>query len=299
MSQSAEPVLRRPGGRWAPLVLVAPFGVLFLVFMVAPIVWALRTSLFRERIIGGNSFVGLDNYRRAVHDGALWSGVGHVGALALLQIPLMVVLALAFALVLDGRAVRLRGLYRTLYFVPYAVPTVVGALVWGFIYEPKFGLLDQIAHHVGLGSPSFLSRSAILGALANIGVWSLTGYVMVILYTALKAVPVDLVEAAAIDGARSWRIVTRIKIPLIRSAVVLVTVLLIINVLQLFNEPQILSVIAPGAIGSHYTPNLYAYNVGFQDQDLSYSAALSFVLAGVIVAVSYGSMLLARRRSTA
>ena len=187
-------------------------------------------------------------------------------------------------------------MFRLGFFLPFAVPTVVAALMWGYLYGPSFGPFAQIARDVGLPAPGFLTENGMLPSLGNVVTWEWTGYNMVILYAALKAIPPELGEAAAVDGATQWQISRHVRIPLVGPALVLAIVFSIIGTLQLFNEPQIMNAIAPDVIGTHYTPNLYAYNLAFTAQQFSYAAAISFVLGGVVFLGSYGFILATRRR---
>jgi multiple sugar transport system permease protein len=136
----------------------------------------------------------------------------------------------------------------------------------------------------------------MLPSIENIVTWQWTGYNMVIMYTALQAVPTDLYDAALVDGASGWDIARYIKIPLIRPAIVVTIVFSIIGTLQLFNEPQIMGTIAANVIQDHYTPNLYAYNLAFTNQEYNYSAAVSFALGAIAFAFSYIFMLSTNRR---
>jgi multiple sugar transport system permease protein len=214
----------------------------------------------------------------------------------IVQIPVMIGLALLFALLLDGRAVWLPGLFRLGFFLPFAVPTVVAALMWGYLYGPGFGPFSQLADDLGLPRPGFLTPSGMLPSLGNVVTWEWTGYNMIILYAALKAIPPELREAASVDGASDWRIARDIRIPLVAPALVLTIVFSIIGTLQLFNEPRIMHDIAPDVIGTAYTPNLYAYNLAFTNQQFSYAAAISFVLGAVVFVGSYAFMLATGRR---
>src|SRR6266540_1049787 len=190
---------RRPRAqRVAPYLFIAPFLVVFVAFLFVPLVYALRLSLYADRLVGGEVFVGLDNFTRAARDPAFWSGVRRMALFGLFQIPIMLGLALAFALLL----------------------------------------------------------------------------------AALQAVPRELHEAAAIDGASGWQIARRIKVPMIAPALVLTTVFSIIGTLQLFNEPQIMTTIAPEVVGSSYTPNLYAYSLAFPFRKVNYSAASNWSRLG-------------------
>ena len=126
--------------------------------------------------------------------------------------------------------------------------------------------------------------------------WQWTGYNMVIMYASLQAIPPELYDAATVDGATGWGFARYIKIPLVAPAIFLTAIFSIIGTLQLFNEPQIMSSLAPQIIGDHYTPNLYAYTVAFINQQYDYSAAISFSLGIIIFAASYTFMLVAGRR---
>jgi multiple sugar transport system permease protein len=280
----------------APLLLLAPFLLLFAVFYVVPIIWAARLSLFQNRLIGGEAFVGLESYERALHDPSLSSGFEHVGILGLIQVPLAVLFALVLALTIDGRSLRGRGLYRLGIFIPFAVPTVVAGMMWGFMYDPNLGPIGQSIEAFGIEPPNLLSPDWALPSVGNILTWSGVGVGMVILYTALKAIPNDLAEAAAVDGANQRDIVRTIKVPLVRPVLGLLLLLSAIATLQLFNEPLILNQISPIAVGPDWTPNMYAYALAFEASDQNYAAAVSFLLAAIVVIVSYGGILATRLR---
>ena len=166
----------------------------------------------------------------------------------LVQVPIMLGLALVFALVLDsGRAHGSRAL-RLLIFLPYAVPGVVATLMWGYLYGRDFGPIGQAFRAVGLEAPNFFSEQNMLGAIMNVVTWSFVGYNMVIMYSALRVIPHELYEAAEIDGASQLRIAWSIKIPVIRPAILLTLIFSIIGSFQIFNEPQLFDDLAPTVI---------------------------------------------------
>jgi multiple sugar transport system permease protein len=275
---------------------VAPFMVVFVAMLVVPLGYALYLSLFRQRLIGGTVFAGLDNYRSALSDSLLWHGVGRTGKFLVMQVPVMIGLALCCALALDSGRLALARLVRLGIFLPFAVPSVVAALMWGYLYGPNFGPFAQLAKKLGFGAPGFLTDSWMLGSLANIVTWEFTGYNMIILYAALQAIPPELYEAARMDGAGPIRTAWSIKLPSIRPALLLTVVFSIIGTFQLFNEPNIMATIAPTVIGTSYTPNLYAFNLAFVNQEINYSAAVSFALGFVILVASTTAMYLANRK---
>jgi multiple sugar transport system permease protein len=284
--------------RLTPYVFLSPFVLLFVLFLFVPLLYAFRLSLYADRLVGGEAFVGLDNFRRAFDDPSFWAGVRRMAVFGLVQIPVMLGLALMFALVLDAGTVRLRRLFRLGFFLPYAVPSVVAALMWGYLYGGTFGPFAQLADYAGVAAPGFLTTDLMLGSIANIVTWEYVGYNMIIMYAALQAVPRELYEAAAIDGASGRQIARHVKVPLIAPALVLTTIFSIIGTLQLFNEPQIMTQVAPEVIRSDYTPNLYAYSLAFSNQQFNYSAAVSFLLGAVVFVGSYVFMFIAGRRRT-
>lgn len=279
----------------AGYLFVLPFFAMFLAMIVTPLFYSGYLSLFRTQLIGGTVFVGLDNYDQAIHDEAFVSGVLRMARFLLVQVPIMLGLALLFALVMDSGRLRLARFVRLAIFVPYAVPSVIGALMWGYLYGPDFGPFAQLAESLGLPAPPFLSRGWALGSVMNIVTWAYVGYNMIIMYAALRSVPSELYEAARVDGAGEVRIAWSVKIPSIRPAIFLTLIFSVIGTFQLFNEPNLLRILAPNVIGVAYTPNLYAYTVAFTNQQTNYAAAIAFMLGFVIMAVSYVVQLGAQR----
>jgi multiple sugar transport system permease protein len=274
---------------------VAPFLVAFAALFLLPLFYAGYLSLFRERLIGGTAFVGVDNYVRALGDERLLGGILTVAQFFLLQVPVMLGLAVAAALAIDSGLLRFAKVFRIGIFVPYAVPGVVATLMWGYLYGPDFGPFAQLADALGVAAPDFLSPGAVLGSTANIVTWEFTGYNMIILYAALRTIPTELYEAAAVDGAGAWRIAWSIKIPAMRPALMMCLIFSVIGSFQLFTEPQLLQRLTPSAIDSAFTPNLYAQTLAFTSQDVNYAAAVSFLLGLVIVIASYAVLLVTRR----
>ena len=271
----------------AAYLFLLPFFIVFITMLVVPLVYAGYLSLFESKLIGGEVFAGLNNYVRALTDPQFWGGLGRVALFFVVQVPIMLGLALFFALALDTFLARGSKGIRLLIFMPYAVPAVVATLMWGYLYGPDFGPIAQMARALGLGTPDFLSAENILGSMMNIVTWEFVGYNMIIMYAALRAIPGELYEAAEIDGAGQFRLAWSIKIPAIRPAILLTVIFSVIGSFQLFAEPSLLNVIAPDAITMGFTPNYYAFNVAFINQELNYGAALAFLLGIVIAIISY------------
>lgn len=276
----------RGAERRAGLVLAAPFGIFFLLMFLLPLGYAVYVSMFQDRLVGGQAFVGVSNYVRAFTDPLFWNGVGKVLIFGALQIPVIIVLALVCALLIDAGVSRLARFFRIGIFLPYAVPSVIAALMWGYLYGPTFGPFAQLAHALHLPAPGFFSPGAILPSLANISVWEYVGYNAIILFAGLRSISPDLYEAAALDGAGRIKTAWYIKLPALVPTIVLTVVFAVIGTFQYFTEPQIFAALAPSAISPSFTPNLYAYNLAFTNQQYSYSAAISFALGIVVVLAS-------------
>ena len=274
--------MRKPKREYIGMLYCLPYVVVFLFGMIIPMFYALYLSFFKQSLLGGTTFAGFDNFIAAFKDEALWSGFRRVLIYAAIQIPLNLILSLVAALILDSQRIRHIAVPRILLFLPYAVPGVIAALMWGYIYGDKYGLVGQIASMIGATAPNMLSEKLMLFAIANICTWCSLGYNMLIYYSALIGIPNELYESARIDGASELRIAWSVKIPQIKGSIMMTVLFSVIGTLQLFNEPSILMNSAPNVITSNYTPNLYAYNLAFNGQNLNYAAAVSLVI-GVIV----------------
>lgn len=269
------------------LLFLAPFIVVFAVSIVIPLGYALWISFFRRQMVGGTVFVGFGNYVRAFGDALLHDGVLRVLLFLLLQVPIMLGIALGVALAIDSGRLAGSKIIRVGLFLPYAVPAVVAALMWGYIFGGQFGLASQVFGFFGVAAPDFLGPSLMLASVGNIVTWSFVGYNMLIFYAALRAVPNDLYEAAAIDGANEWQKAWSIKLPALRPALMLAVIFSIIGSLQLFNEPSILQALRPSVVTTSWTPNLYAYNLSFSGGQINYAATVAILLGGVTVIIAY------------
>jgi multiple sugar transport system permease protein len=198
----------------------------------------------------------------------------------------MLGLALLFALLLDAARVRAQRFSRLAIFLPYAVPTVIASLLWGFLYLPTVSPFPAILARVGLSMPNLFTTHVALLSVANIGVWGGTGFNMIVMYTALRAVPSELYEAARIDGASQPQIALRVKIPMIAPALVLTGVFSLIATLQVFNEPQVLSPLT-NTISPVWMPLMRVYDLAFNENNSYEAAALSVIIAVVMFAGSF------------
>ncbi|MCO8270229.1 sugar ABC transporter permease [Actinoplanes sp. TRM 88003] len=280
-------------GRAVPFFVV-PFGLLFVLFYLVPIGYAIVQSLYTVERTGTfgparEVFGGLVQYQRVFEDGPFWASIGRVLLFGVVQVPVMLGLALVLALLLDSGLVKGRRFFRLAFFVPYAIPGVIAAIMWGFLYSPNLSPLKPITSAV-----DFLSADFVLWAIANVVTWVYVGYNMLIIYSALLAVPAEVYEAARIDGAGPIRIAWSIKIPLVMPAIVLTTVFSIIGTLQLLAEPQVFRSFS-SAVSSTYTPNLTVYATS-SVPNFNLAAAFSVVLALATFILSFAFLKFTQRK---
>lgn len=286
----------------APYLFLLPFVVLFILFFIVPILYAIYQSLFRSERnglgLGGAtiSFNGLSNYVDVLHDPGFYTSLGRVLLYGIVQVPVMLIIALVLALLLDSAVVRLKAFFRVAFFVPFAIPGIIAALLWAFFYQPAFSPIDKGLQALGLPGPNFLGPGAVLWSIANIAVWTYAGYNMLIIFAALQAISTEIYEAARVDGCTGWRVAWSIKIPLVAPALVLTCIFSIVGALQLFAEPQVISAISSN-ISNSYTPVFYAYTTAFSNNNYYYAAALSVVLAVITCIFSFSVLRITQRQA--
>ena len=282
---------------------LAPFGLLFVLFFLLPIGYAIYESLLKVHVSGlglGPSstttvFAGFANYGQVFSDPSFWSGRGAGAAVRGGPDPGHA------GLRHDPRPAARLGdrpvpaFFRLAFFLPYGIPGVIAAILWSFLYLPGLSPIVAALHSSGFGTVNFLGTNSALWSIANIVTWEYTGYNMLIIYAALQAIPADLYEAGRLDGASEWRVATRIKLPMVVNALVLTAIFSIIGTLQLFSEPQVLRAITSN-ISSSYTPNLLAYTQAFTSNNPNYAAAIAVVLALGTFILSFGFLRLVQRR---
>jgi multiple sugar transport system permease protein len=282
----------RRNERLACAALMAPFFVLFVTVFLIPMGTALWLSVFADDQPGlgfgpeQQVFVGLRSYLAVVTDPTFLGGLGTVLVYCLLYIPLMVVGALVLALLLDSGAARLRSFAQLGLFLPHAVPGIIAALIWLYLYTPGISPVVELLGRADI-TVNFLGYQAVLPAIVNISLWSNLGYNMVIFYAALQAVPRDVLEAAMIDGTGPLRAALSIKTPLIRASIVTVVLFTLIWSLQLFTEPMLLSQTTP-LISARFTPSMYIFDAAFTRNNYGLAAAASVILLLCAIALSYG-----------
>ncbi|USX56067.1 carbohydrate ABC transporter permease [Lentzea sp. HUAS12] len=279
-------------GRLACAVLMAPFFVLLVTVFLVPTGTAVWLSFFAADQPGlgfgpeSTVFVGLRSYLAVLSDPTFLNGLLTVVLYCLLYIPLMVVGALTLALLLDSGVAKLRSWAQMSLYLPHAVPGIIAALIWLYLYTPGLSPIVDLFAKADI-QINFLGIDTVLPSIVNIALWSNLGYNMVIFYAALQAVPREVLEASVVDGAGPVKQAVRIKAPLVRGAIVTVGIFTLIWALQLFTEPVLLSQSTP-MISARFSPSMYIYDAAFTRNNYGLAAAASVILLAFTVALSYG-----------
>jgi multiple sugar transport system permease protein len=268
---------------------LAPFLAVFSFAMVYPVIFGGYISLFGER--GARMWwVGLGNYASVVTDPQFWSGFAIPAFLLFVQVPVMIVLAVASGLIFQQ--IRYSRLYRLIFYLPYAMPGIVAGIMWAYIFSKSMSPFIPPLKLLGVQNVDFLAVPTLQWILLVIILWEWTGYTTLIIYSTLVSIPTEYAEAAQLDGASTTQIALYIKVPLLRNTVLLLFIFNSIGALQVFNEPFILGSLV--TLPPNYTPALYIYNEAFSYGAFTYATAMGLVLAGVIFVSSFFFL----RRST-
>lgn len=269
------------------------FTVLFTLSFLIPIVLSIYNSFFERKLSGGgfgpvtNVFVGFSNYASVLQSSEFWGGMRNVVGYGIIKIPLVMLSALFLALLLDSLAARWIGFFRLIYFLPYAIPGVIAAILWSYLYSPNLSPFVGVLDFLGLGENFFLRDAMLNASMANMTAWAFIGYNMLIFIAALAAVPKELYEAARIDGAKDLQIIWSIKLPMLKNAALLTVLMSIVGTVQWFDEPTVLRTLVP-SIDSNYTPLMMAYQQEFGANNTGGASAISVtmaVLAGLLAAI--------------
>ncbi|MFJ1747847.1 carbohydrate ABC transporter permease [Streptomyces sp. NPDC088116] len=281
--------------RGAPYAFLLPALVLFALFFALPIGYALYLSLRKVEVKGlglgrgarEEVWAGLSNYTGALSDSELLASSLRVLGYGAIVVPSMLGLALVLALMLDAERTRLGGFSRLAIFLPYAVPGVIAALMWGFLYLPDVSPFHYLLQRAGLPQPDLLDGGPLFVALANIALWGGTGFNMIVIYTSLRSIPAEIYEAARLDGCSQFQTALRIKIPIVAPSLVLTFFFSIIATLQVFSEPTTLKPLT-NSLSTTWSPLMKVYQDAFVRGDIYSAAATSVVIAAITLVLSFG-----------
>ena len=258
-----------------------PAVALLIAFGVVPIVWSALMSFQKTNLLSTPEWIGLANYRALPKDPLFKTSMVHAVIYTVLFVPLSVGGGL-FAAVALNRRVRGIRFYRLAVFVPVVVSTIATSIMFLWLFDPNFGLANWLLGKFGLGPFGFFTSSTgALYSIITMTVWGWIGFDAIIYLAALQGVPQELLEAAAIDGARSWSIFRNVTLPLLGPATLFLVIFSSINALQVFDEVYFLTKGGPGT--ATYVPVYYLFTLAFQQGIAGYAAAIAYVLLTVIL----------------
>jgi multiple sugar transport system permease protein len=280
---------------------VLPFLLFYIAFLVWPVLLGLRMSFFNWSLVetGAREFLGLANYRELFSDPDFWSSLWHSIYFTVLVVPLLVVISLGLAL-LANRAIPGRWLFRVSFFAPYVLPSSVMALIWIWLYQPGFGLINSYLTRVGLPEVSWLTDPKIaMISVAIATVWWQLGFSFVLYLAGLQEIPSELYDAAAVDGAGSFAKTRFITIPLLRRTTILVVALAVLASLNVFDQIYIMSTQGGLDYGSTRSMIVYVYEQGFTLYRVGFAAAMTYVFFLLVLVFSISQFVLGNRRREA
>ena len=284
--------------RLAPYAYVAPFFLLFAVFGLFPLLFTFYVALFDWDPIGEHTFVGLDNFARLVDDPRFWGALRNTFSIWVLSTVPQLLLALAVAHALNHARLRAPTFFRMSVLVPYITSVAATTIVFAQLFDRDYGLLNWLIGLLGRAPIEF--TASVLGShvmIATMVLWRWSGYNTLLYLAALQAVPRDVYEAAAVDGAGGWRQLRHITIPALRPIIVFTVVTSTIGGLQVFTEPLLVSPgsLTCGAARQCQTLTLFLYEQGFGRFRFGYGAAIGVALFVMVVIVATVNYLLATR----
>ena len=285
--------------RWRSLAWVLPAMVLLLVFVYYPIVENLRLSLFSWNAFSVRpTFVGLDNYRTAFGDPIFWRALRNNTVFAVVSLVCQVGFALVLAAVLEEFVhQRLRGILRTIYFIPAVISITVAGILFSFLYNPQIGLVNRLLGAVGLESwqHSWLGEpGTAMGSIIAMSQWQSIGYTAILFVVAIQRIPSEMHEAAKVDGAGAVRRFFAVTVPMVREMTTLITILTISGAFLVFNEVMVMT--AGGPSNSSQVLGTWLYHNAFAVDDMGYAAAIATVIFVITLVIGAVQVVVSRRR---
>jgi multiple sugar transport system permease protein len=290
------PATTRPGARERPTrsesnragwFFIAPALTLIAIFFFVPVMASLLLSvsdfdIYAIADFGNARFVGLRNYADLLQNPVFWIAVRNTFYFALVGGPLTVATSLGAALLINAPLVRYKGFFRTIYFVPFVTTLVAVAIVWRYLYHPQYGLLNYVLGWVGIGPIDWLGDPRwAMPAIIILAIWKNFGYNMLIFIAGLQNIPIELYEAAELDGAGPFRRFRHVTLPMLAPTFLFVGVITMIGYFQLFAEPYVMT--AGGPLRSTTSLVLLMYEEGFRWWRMGVAAAVAFILFLIIL----------------
>lgn len=263
---------------------ISPWIIGFLVFTAGPMLASIAISFMRWELLSPPEFVGLNNWTAMFKDDLFWQSLKVTSIYTVFNVPVALTFAFLLALLMN---VRVRGIsfFRTLYYLPSLVSGVAVAMLWMWILNPKFGLINWLLNFVGIAGPDWIySKTWVIPSFVMMNLWGV-GTSMVIFLAGLQSVPGELYEAAELDGAGSLRKLWNVTIPIVSPVILFNLIIGMINSFQVFTQAYVMTAGGPGNASLFYV--LYLYRNAFQYFQMGYASALAWVLFVIIAFFTY------------
>ncbi len=272
---------------WISLFLL-PSLMGFLVFIIYPVFYSLGVSFTDWDLINPMKFVGIKNYQSLVNDSTFWNSLKNTFLFIIGYLPSVMIIGLLVALLLNSKLC-LKPVFRGVYFLPVVTSWVAVSLVWKWLFNPKYGLINYFLTMIGLHGPNWLNdpKTAMLAIIIT-SVWKDIGFIMVLYLGGLQNISVSLYEAADIDGADKWHQFWKITLPMLKQTTFFVSMISLINSFQVFDQVNIMTAGGPGDATTVLVQNIY--NSAFKYSEMGYAAAMSWILFLIILVVSVVQM---------
>ncbi|KUK83141.1 MULTISPECIES: carbohydrate ABC transporter permease [Petrotoga] len=273
---------------------IGPSIILLLIFMLIPIVVSLVISFTDFDVYaiydwGRASFIGFENYVNLMQEPLFWRALLNTLYALVVAMPLTVVLALSFAALINREATYFKNFFKVSFYLPSITNTVAIAIVWAWMLNPDYGLINWFLGLFGIQGPNWLGDPLwAMPSVIMLVVWKAVGYNVILFTAGLQNIPDYLYEAAELDGASKFQQFLHVTIPSLRPTIFFVTVMTVIGYLQLFEEPYMLT--AGGPLNSTLSIVLYLYRQGFRFFKLGYASSIAFMLFLMIFALTYIQM---------
>jgi ABC-type sugar transport system permease subunit len=290
-----KPLWRQVLEHWMDYLFIAPFFLSFAVFGLYPLFWALRLSFSAWRGFGPMTFVGLENYRILLKDPYIVQSLVNTLEFSAILLPTGIFIAIVFAVILNTKTLRGRGVFRTLYFLPYVTNSVIIAIVFTQLFDDQMGWINQGLEALGIPAVRWLRGSpwAAKTVVIMLTHWGGIGYNILLFLGGLQSIPPEVYEAAKIDGANNWQVFWRVTLPLLRPIVFFLTIMATIGLMNMFNQPYMLT--AGGPRGATETLMLRLYNLGIGGSRFGDASAFGFIISLIVVSISLLQMRMRRR----
>src|SRR3954469_3363473 len=269
----------------------APFVILFGIFMALPILasFVLSFTDFGLRDLTnplGTNFIGLDNYLDLFSDSTFWTSLFNTFYCVIIGVPVTLALGLLIANALNKGVQKFKTVFRVGYYLPVITSIVAIAVVWRFLLNPDYGLINMLLGSVGISGPAWLADPILaMPSIIAMAVWRNLGFAMVVFLAGMQAIPASLYEAASIDGAGRWQAFRHVTVPMLRPTILFMTVITTIGYLQLFEEPFVMT--GGGPLDKTLSVSMYMYQQGFKFFHQGYASSIAYVLFVIVAFVAF------------